>query len=324
MLLAAFAVVVLVRASQGATATSGVTSAQPGSPSAISSGIAAISSHDPTREPSPSPEPTQTPQPTPVPSFPHMTPRTALPVRQPGEIFTHGDIRWPYVYITVDDCSDWANVEKDLETVRAKNAHITLFPAGKYIDAHPADAARVLMKAVAYGDEIDNHTYAHVKVLPSVTTGFDADLGAQLHAVRQALKDPTYEEWFVRPPFGALDNPYFITAAAKLGLGVALWSIDSNGYQNGSTLRSVMKSVFDTGHFQNGGIILLHSDDTDTAALPFIIDTIADRGLKVGGVLNKILVDRSGTAAADRNSRTAGASDAELVMGREDYPPVQD
>jgi hypothetical protein len=85
-----------------------------------------------------------------------------------------------------------------------------------------------------------------------------------------------------------------------------------------------MKSVFDTGHFQNGGIILLHSDDTDTAALPFIIDTIADRGLKVGGVLNKILVDRSGTAAADRKSRTAGASDAELVMGREDYPPVQD
>jgi peptidoglycan/xylan/chitin deacetylase (PgdA/CDA1 family) len=252
-----------------------------------------------------------------------VTPRIVVPTPQPGVIFTHGDITEPYVYITIDDCRNWTNIEKDLETARDKNVHITLFPAGKYIDAHADEAAIALQKAVAYHDEIGNHTYTHNTIDPSADQGYYGDLYAQLYSVRQALKDPSYREWFVRPPYGSgLGNQFFTNAAVKMDLAVALWSIDSKGYQDGSTLRSVMRNVFDTGHFRNGAIILMHDDDTDTAALPLIIDTILARGMKVGGVLSNILIANGATAATDDGSHTAGPSGAELVMGREDYAPV--
>jgi peptidoglycan/xylan/chitin deacetylase (PgdA/CDA1 family) len=251
-----------------------------------------------------------------------VTPRIEVPTPEPGVVFNHGDISQPYVYITIDDCRNWPNIEKDLETARDKNVHITLFPAGKYIDAHADEAAVALQKAVAYHDEIGNHTYTHNFIDPSANAGFEGDLGAQLYSVRQALKDPTYREWFVRPPYGSgLGNPYFTGAAAKAGLAIALWNIDSKGYQDGSTLRYVMNNIFDTGHFRNGAIILLHDDDTDTAALPLIIDTILARGMKVGGVLSNMLIDKSAAAAGDGSNGTAAILDTELVMGREDHLP---
>jgi hypothetical protein len=82
-----------------------------------------------------------------------------------------------------------------------------------------------------------------------------------------------------------------------------------------------MNNIFDTGHFRNGAIILLHDDDTDTAALPLIIDTILARGMKVGGVLSNMLIDKSAAAAGDGSNGTAAILDTELVMGREDHLP---
>jgi peptidoglycan/xylan/chitin deacetylase (PgdA/CDA1 family) len=312
-------IVALVRASQGATAASGAQlTPTPSAPTA--SEIAAAPAASPTLAPTPDSTPTQ--EPTPASSFPLVTPRILVPTPQPGAVFTHGDPSEPYVYISIDDCRNWANIEKDLETARDKNVHITLFPAGKYIDAHPEEAAAALRKAVAYNDEIGNHTYSHNLIDPSADKGYYGDLYAQIYSVRQALKDPNYREWFVRTPYGSgLSNHFFMDAAVKMDLAVALWSIDTGGYQNGSTLRSVMKNVFDTGHFRNGAIILMHDDDTDTAALPLIIDTILARGMKVGGDLSNMLIDRSAKAATDDGRRTAATTDAELVMAREDYPP---
>ena len=314
-------VVVLVRASQGATAVSGMPSSPPRPSQSTATEIAAAPAAAATLSPTPDPSPSQAP--TPAPSFRLATPRILVPTPQPGVVFTHGDMTEPDIYITIDDCRNWANIEKDLETARDKNVHITLFPAGKYIDAHPDQAATALQQAVAYHDEIGNHTYSHTIIAPSGDQGYYGDLSAQLYSVRQALKDPNYREWFVRPPYGSgLGNQFFTNATVKMGLTVALWSIDTGGYQNGSTLRSVMKNVFDTGHFRNGAIILMHDDDTDTAALPLIIDTILARGMKVGGVLSNILIDRSAKAAIDDGSRTAAASDPELAIAREDYPPA--
>ena len=82
----------------------------------------------------------------------------------------------------------------------------------------------------------------------------------------------------------------------------------------------MIKNVFGKD-FKNGGVILLHSDDTDTAALPLIISTIRDRGFTVGGVLRNIIAEDEGIAA-EGETRTRGASSAELVMGREDHPPT--
>jgi hypothetical protein len=95
-----------------------------------------------------------------------------------------------------------------------------------------------------------------------------------------------------------LGNPRFVNAAVKDGLAIAMWSDDSKGYQSGSTVPFVLQNVFAPKHFKNGAIILLHDDDTDTAALPLILDGIQARGFSVGGALKNILAPGASAAAS--------------------------
>jgi peptidoglycan/xylan/chitin deacetylase (PgdA/CDA1 family) len=262
--------------------------------------------------------PTSTPELT---DSPASTAMAGVLKPRPGQVFNHGDITRQEVFITVDDCRNWANIDKDLEVAHQNGVQITLFPAGKYIDAYEAQAETELRKAVAYGDEIENHTYTHTFIEPG-TTGWKWDLDAQLATVRTALNDPGYREWFVRPPWGSgLDNTDFVTAAWKDGLAIALWSIDSSGYVANSTVPYAMHNIFETNHFKNGAIILLHDDDTDTAALPLIISTIQSKGFSIGGDLSNILIEPGPAGARVGGSLALSQPDPRLAI-KEDDPPA--
>ena len=190
----------------------------------------------PSAEPTPSQGSTAAAPPSPASPDPGQSPLSAFLKPQPGRVFEHGDTGLAVVYLTIDDCRNWVNVEKDLEAANAAGIQVTLFPAGKYIDADKEGAARVLQEAVAYGDEIGNHTYTHSLLNMGSMVDIKADLDAQIAVVRTALNDKTYKEWFVRPPYGSgLGNPGFGNATVKDGLAIAMWSIDSKGYQGGST-----------------------------------------------------------------------------------------
>ena len=220
--------------------------------------------------------------------WPSPSPAALKPA--PGREFFHGDLSKAEVFITIDDCRNWKNIDLDLEAAHAAGIQVTLFPAGRFVDAYRQAAAAALQKAISYSDEIDNHTYVHESPLGQDVLQIKGDLDTQLLAVRSALNDPAYREWFVRPPYGlGFDDSAFVTAAWRDDLAVAGWSIDSSGYEQGSTVAFVLHNVFETGHFRNGAIILLHDDDTDTAALPLIIDGIYARGLSIGGDLKNIL-----------------------------------
>jgi peptidoglycan/xylan/chitin deacetylase (PgdA/CDA1 family) len=196
------------------------------------------------------------------------------------------------IYITIDDCQNWARVDADLETAHRMGVQLTLFPAGKYIDSSEASAATELQKAVAYGDEIDNHTYSHTLVADDATErALKGDLDSQIAMVRNALKDPTYREWFLRTPYGSgMRNINLVTAAARDGLAVVKWSIDTQGYMDYSTVKKALYNVFDKPYFRPGAIILMHDDYTDMQALPLIIEGIRARGYAVGGPLKNILI----------------------------------
>lgn len=123
-----------------------------------------------------------------------------------------------------------------------------------------------------------------------------------------------------------MSNANRVTAAAREGLAVVKWSIDTKGYQAGSTLQSILYNVFDRPFFKPGAIILMHDDYNDTQALPLIIDGIRDRGYEVSGPLKNILIDAP-SAAMDQAGGLAAVSDpeatapfAQLVLGREDGP----
>jgi peptidoglycan/xylan/chitin deacetylase (PgdA/CDA1 family) len=246
---------------------------------------------------------------------------------RPGWEFYHGDPTRKEIYITVDDCQTWDRVDQDLETAHDKGVQLTFFCAGRYIDSAEAAAEKELQKMVAYGDEIDNHTYTHTLIADNATEpALQDDVASQLFVVRNALKDPTYREWFLRTPYGSgMDNSNLVTAAAREGLAVVKWSIDTKGYQAGSTLQSILYQVFDRPFFKPGAIILMHDDYNDTEALPLIIDGIRARGYEVGGPLRNILIDAPASAAISSGRELAEVPDPKaaapfacIVMGRED------
>ena len=293
---------VLLLSTAGAWAGASPPSPRPASPSPAPVAAATPSrtvTPMPTTAPATSPGSTPTDSPSPRNAEPAQSPLSAPVKPQPGHVFGHGDTSRPVVYITIDDCRNWANIERDLLLANAAGIELTLFPAGKYIDADKAEASRVLLEAVSFGDEIGNHTYTHSLLNTGSMIDIKADLDAQLAAVRTALNDKTYREWFVRPPYGSwLDNPGFGNSAVTDGLAIAMWSDDSKGYQSGSTVPFVLQNVFAPKHFKNGAIILLHDDDTDTAAFQAIIDGIRSAGYSVGGALKNIL-PRAAPAAAN-------------------------
>jgi peptidoglycan/xylan/chitin deacetylase (PgdA/CDA1 family) len=290
------------------------------SPAPIAAATASpTSAPTPTTAPTPSPYSTPAESPSSAMTDPAPPPLSATLKPQPGRAFEHGDTSRAVVYITIDDCRNWANVEKDLQAANAAGVQVTLFPAGKYVDADKAGAARVLQEAVAYGDEIGNHTYTHWLLTGGTMIDIKADLDAQIAVVRTALNDKTYREWFVRPPYGSgLGNPGFVNAAVKDGLSIAMWSDDSKGYQSGSTVPFVLQNVFVPKHFQNGAIILLHDDDTDTAAFPLILDGIRTRGFSVGGALKNIL--GPGASAAANIGLPAGPASFPDAVARAESP----
>jgi peptidoglycan/xylan/chitin deacetylase (PgdA/CDA1 family) len=310
-------VMIMVRAAQVVTAGPGQDSAL-GHGSLAASRVGAVATPAPTAGATPSP--IANPIPAPNLSVPEQIGGSTLLLPKPGAEFWTGNTTRNEIYITMDDCQNWDRVDTDLETAQSKGVHLTIFPAGKYIDSDRAAAARELQKAVAYGDEIDNHTYTHTFVGVGATVAeIKGDLDAQILAVRTALNDPTYQEWFVRTPYGSgMDNPHLVTAAARDGLSIVRWSIDTKGYEAGSTVQSVMHNVFETNFFKPGAIILMHDDITDMQALPLIIDKIREKGFEVGGPLKNILINDGGKSVLG-GSDTA-AFYPEIVMGREDGP----
>jgi peptidoglycan/xylan/chitin deacetylase (PgdA/CDA1 family) len=256
---------------------------------------------------------TPTPPLTPNLPLPEASRGSAMIAPRPGEEFNRGNPNGTDVYITIDDCQDWARVEAALEVAWAKGVQLTLFPAGKYIDS---------AKAVAYGDEIDNHSYSHAHLGGYSLDMVKADLEAQLAAVRTALGDPDYQEWFLRPPYGSgMRSAALKAAAADERLAIVTWSIDTKSYYKGSSVASVMHNIFETGRLAGGAIILMHDDYADMAALPRVIDGIWERGFTVGGVLKKILIDPAATAVGGGGGNTAVAPPGEIVMARVDDAP---
>jgi hypothetical protein len=312
--------VILVRASMGFIpgTSDGPRPSAPGS--STPSAVAAASTPSPT----PSAEQSIAPTPTPAPNltFQPQTRQSLVITPKPGWEFYHGDPTRQEVYITIDDCQNWSRIDTDLETAHSKGVQLTLFPAGKYIDSDLANAEKEMQKAVAYGDEIDNHTYSHALITDTAPeANIKGDLDSQMYVVRNALKDPNYREWFVRTPYGSgMSNINLINAAYKDGLAIVKWSIDTSGYETGSTVASVMHNVFETNHFRNGAIILMHDDYTDMQALPQVIDTIIAKGYSVGGPLKNILINASASAAMGSGTEQALSSQPEIVMGRQDGP----
>jgi peptidoglycan/xylan/chitin deacetylase (PgdA/CDA1 family) len=155
-----------------------------------------------------------------------------------------------------------------LDELKRHRLHATFFMIGQRIAAAPDLARRVL----AEGHEIGNHTFTHLK-LAALT---DAQVEAEIQKTQDIMGEVLSHRatWF-RPPFGALRQNQ-VAILEKVGLRVALWSVDSQDWSQPGEAKITATVLKET---KPGSIIICHDLHMQTAAaIDPILDGLIDRG----------------------------------------------
>lgn len=155
-----------------------------------------------------------------------------------------------------------------LEEMRRGGAQATWFLAGVWAERFPQHARAI----AAAGHQVETHAYSHPHLRELNATEMRTELERGIAAVARAAR--RRPRW-LRPPYGAY-NRTLLQVAAKLGLGVVLWTFDSLDWQNpGVTfVADRMASLA-----QPGAIVHMHaSADQAPAALRLAIPRLRTMG----------------------------------------------
>jgi peptidoglycan/xylan/chitin deacetylase (PgdA/CDA1 family) len=186
-----------------------------------------------------------------------------------------------HVAITFDDGPDAASTPHFLRLLAARGVHATFFLLGRSLVSNPG-LGRDL---VAAGHELGVHGFDHRCLL---ARGHRATYG-QLARTKDIITDisGTPPRWY-RPPYGVL-TASALRAARRLDMVPVLWTRWGKDWTAKATPASVLDMV--TPGLVGGATILLHDSDCTSApgswratlgAVPSIIDTCRERGLRVG------------------------------------------
>src|SRR5581483_6303588 len=212
----------------------------------------------------------------------------AIPAR---DAVRHAGDRKRAVALTFDDGPGPAT-PRVLGLLARYRAHATFFVIGRQI----AGEAAVLREAVAGGNCVENHTWAHVDLRAAAPALRRQQLGDTTVAIaRAAGRRPV----LFRPPFGATDASVNLLGR-RLGLVPVLWSVDTRDWQDPPPGVIAERALAGA---RPGAIILLHDGGGDRsrtlAALPAILAGLRARGLEAVTVPELL--------AGSPPSRTGGA-----------------
>ena len=183
-----------------------------------------------------------------------------------------------YVALTFDDGPSTTTSAILQQLAAAGHVRATFFNVGAQEQLHPD----LVSAEQAAGQWPGDHTYSHpfLDELPA-TAASDEILGAQqiheqITGVREAL---------FRPPFGRT-TAAIRAAAQSMGMLEVLWTVDTKDYA-GATADQIAATALTA---RNGDIVLMHDAgyDTTVAALPAVIQGLADRGLCAGRIVPSV------------------------------------
>ncbi|MGW4029349.1 polysaccharide deacetylase family protein [Streptomyces sp. NPDC004838] len=145
---------------------------------------------------------------------------------------------------------------------------------GTLAQAQPDGTRRI----VAEGHQIGNHSYTHPDLVQLDAPTAFAELRDTSRTVRaQTGRAPT----LFRPPFGSTDARTRQDAAG-LGMTEVIWTADTVDWSGISTDAIVANALT----VRPGGIILLHDGlQTTLAAIPKIVEGLAERGMCAGRIV---------------------------------------
>jgi len=184
----------------------------------------------------------------------------------------HGSRDRRQVALTFHANGDIGLTDQLLAEAERAGVPLTIFAVGSWLDANPAQAARILKG----GHELANHTYTH----PSLGNLSASAVLTEITKCRDVLARLTGApaKWFRA---SGIDVPTerILVEAGKAGYATAVgFDVDPLDYQDpGSSL--VVSRV--TAKLAPGAIVSMHMGHAGTvAALPMIIDSLNAAGLK--------------------------------------------
>lgn len=155
------------------------------------------------------------------------------------------------VALTFDDGPTRGITDRLLTVLERERVPATFFVVGRAARREPA----LLRRMAADGDEIEDHSEAHVhlNVLPP------AALDAQIARADDAIAAATgrHARW-LRPPFGAR-NAAVIAAARRRGMRVVLWSAMLNDTAPDAPRDRLARALL--AQVGDGAIVVLHDGD---------------------------------------------------------------
>lgn len=181
------------------------------------------------------------------------------------------------VALTFDDGPAPADLQY-LPILQRFHVHATFFETGAHVQQH-ADITRQLARA---GNLVADHSYDHDYPGQTRTGWTMAYLTDQWQRTDRAISAVTGQPvCFVRPPGGFRTN--VLASAARQGLTAALWSVDSDDWQQPGVVTPAATRTIVTNATAAGGrehpIVLMHSGkashEPDSRVSPFRGNSVA-------------------------------------------------
>jgi peptidoglycan/xylan/chitin deacetylase (PgdA/CDA1 family) len=182
------------------------------------------------------------------------------------------------VTLTFDDGPDPRGTPAVLDALAAAGVRATFFVLGERAEREP----KLLAQLFAAGHAVELHGYAHLRHTEHPRKAVEADLRRALATLGH--RRPT--RW--RLPWGAL-APYSRALAAKLGLTLVGWTVDTHDWR-GDAAEEMLEAVV----LKPGAIVLMHDgvgpgarrdDCAQTARLVGpLVERIRARGWEPGEV----------------------------------------
>ncbi|MFA6475319.1 MAG: polysaccharide deacetylase family protein [Patescibacteria group bacterium] len=184
-------------------------------------------------------------------------------------------ITGPKVALTFDDgySSSHGSFNKILDTLKARNVHVTFFLLGDWIEDHPTEMRRI----IADGHEVANHSYHHPLFTRLTADQIKNEVISNEQLIKQFGVDPKPN---FRYPYGG-HNAYTDAIIASLGYRYWQWTASTGDTgPNRNSVTAVTNGALANLH--DGGIILSHlSSDATAAALDNIITAIQNSGYTI-------------------------------------------
>jgi peptidoglycan/xylan/chitin deacetylase (PgdA/CDA1 family) len=181
--------------------------------------------------------------------------------------------------LTFDDGPHKQGTPAVLEILRAEGVHATFFLVGEQVLSNPA-LAREIADA---GHQIALHCQRHRNLLRLTPPQVRADIARAQNSIGEHTgSSPT----LYRPPYG-IANAAALRLARANGWRTLLWSHWGRDWEARATPASITARVTDGAG--EGAVLLLHDADEysardswrrTAAALPRVLDTLAQRGLE--------------------------------------------